>query len=225
MSYDLYIIWLDATFSNGIIRAMRYTEEANKIVVSAEASLRSIAEQALLDREYGDVAHIASLADILRGVSERAESGNGMTPLPTVNAPLRAKSTRNRNKHRLKSLMRPPRGYPRFERDGDRLVKVGWSKKARGEYEHRAPRAAVLAFADQVGSKTAKGEMFAIEELLPVRSDAGEQLPSYQVYLALAWLRQAGAIVKRGRDGYTRASDPLDGSVFDTLWGQIPERS
>ena len=59
---------------------MPYTDEANKVIVSAEAGLRSLAEKALADRSYGDLARIASLADALRELSQRA--------LVSVGAPL-----------------------------------------------------------------------------------------------------------------------------------------
>ena len=72
---------------------------------------------------------------------------------------------------------------------------------------------------------TAKGKIFVVDDLLPVHDAAGEELPSYQVYLALAWLRQAGIVEKKGRDGYVRVTDPLDGSVFDTMWEQVRERA
>jgi hypothetical protein len=205
-----------------MIAIMTYTEEAYKAVFEAEETLRSVAEVALAARAYAEVARVVALADGLRALVQREEA--------PAEEDMRPPAPPSRRTHRARPQpatprSRAPRGYPRFERDGDKLVKIGWSKKGRKEYEHRAPRAAVLAFADRVGVKTLKDETFAIEELLPVRGAAGEELPSYQVYLALAWLQQAGAIEKRGRDGYVRATEALDGSLFDTLWDQIPERS
>ncbi len=104
------------------------------------------------------------------------------------------------------------------------MVKVGWSKKANDEYEHRAPRTAALAFVEHLASRTSARQVFEIEPLLPVPDGRGGELPSYQVYLALAWLRHAGAVQKKGREGYLRVTNPLDGSAFDTMWNQIPER-
>ena len=39
---------------------------------------------------------------------------------------------------------------PRFERDGERIVKVSWSKRAKAEYEHRAPRDVVFSLLDAI---------------------------------------------------------------------------
>jgi len=168
-----------------------------------------------------------SLARLARGNSQPVSTNNHIaTPSsPRSSAPVR-KATRAPAKGKVGAKRGTAKhGYPRFERDDDKLVKVGWSKKAREEYEHRAPRPAVLAFAEHVGTATAKGKTFVIDDLLPVHDAAGDELPSYQVYLALGWLRNAGAVEKKGRDGYVRVADPLDGSVFDTLWDQIPERT
>lgn len=205
--------------------------EASAILADAEKALRDLIQRELRAQRYTQVAELAGMADALtrlsRGDLKQPPSSDHDAPIPpVVSTPIR-KVTRVKIQRKV-GVNRgdsSKRDYPRFERDDDKLVKVGWSKKAREEYEHRAPRSAVLAFAEHVGATTAKGKSFAIDELLPVHDAAGEELPSYQVYLSLAWLRQEGTVQKKGRDGYVRVVDPLDGSVFDTLWDQIPERS
>jgi len=203
---------------------------AKGVLADAEKSLRDLMQQELREQRYSELAELAGMADALsrlaRGTSQReSTSGHATAPLHSPSPTALRRTAANPSIRKvIPRASSTKRDYPRFERDDDKLVKVGWSKKAREEYEHRAPRAAVLVFAEHVGKTTAKGKTFAIEDLLPVHDAAGEELPSYQVYLALAWLRQAGAVVKKGRDGYVRVTDPLDGSAFDTLWDQIPER-
>ena len=114
--------------------------------------------------------------------------------------------------------------YPRFERDGGRLIKIGWSKKSREEYEHRASREVAQAFARALWNAMEPGKTFAMEEVLPVRDSAGDELPDYQSYLSLAWLRSEGAIEKLGRDGYVLRIQDMDTETFDTLWSHLPER-
>jgi len=202
--------------------------EAHGILADAEKSLRDLMQRELRAQRYTEVAELAGMADALarlaRGNSQSASiSNHTATPPSSPSSALVRKVTSASARGRVTAKRgTAKRDYPRFERDDDKLVKVGWSKKAREEYEHRAPRAAVLAFAEHVGSITAKGKTFVIDDLLPVYDAAGEELPSYQVYLALGWLRQAGAVEKKGRDGYVRVADPLDGSVFDTMWDQVP---
>lgn len=199
------------------------------MLADAEKSLRDLMQRELKAQRYGELAELAAIADALARLSRgglTGEATNALNTAPQARRLPAAPSTTARALAKGKSIARnkpAKRDYPRFERDGDKLIKVGWSKKSREEYEHRAPRAAVLAFAEHVGANTVKGKTFVIEELLPVHDAAGEELPGYQVYLALAWLRQVGVVEKKGRDGYLRVVDPLDGSLFDILWEQTRE--
>lgn len=208
---------------------MSSIREAHGVLADAENYLRDLMQRELRAQRYAEVAELAGMADVLarlaRGNSESAVANHSPTPRSARSAAPVRKTASQQSKRKISSKsVAAKRDYPRFERDGDKLVKVGWSKKARKEYEHRSPRSAALAFTEHVGAKTTKGKIFTIEDLLPLQDATGEELPSYQVYLALAWLRQAGAVEKKGRDGYVRVADPLDGSVFDLMWNQIPER-
>ncbi|MCA9305050.1 MAG: hypothetical protein KDA16_00830 [Phycisphaerales bacterium] len=117
------------------------------------------------------------------------------------------------------------RDYPRFERDDDKLVKVGWSKKHREEYEHRAPRDAVNAFVRHLGSAVSEGHLFIVENLMPVLGVNGDdEVPAYQVYLTLKWLQDVGAVEKKGRDGYVLRNGALSSSGIDEYWAALPAR-
>lgn len=197
---------------------MTAVQTAKGVLADAEKSLRELMQQELKAHRYSELAELAGLANSLAKLA--GDTGNGAAPKPAAKAsprPVARPATKNKAK--------PKNAYPRFERDGEKLIKIGWSKKAREEYEHRAPRLAVLAFAEHIGRVTFKGKKFLVEDLLPVCDAIGEEIPSYQVYLTLAWLRQIGVVEKNGRDGYVRIADPLDGSVFDTLWDELPLRS
>lgn len=201
---------------------MTAIQDARSVLADAEKSLRDIMQRELKAQRYSELAELAGMAD---GLAQLAKGRLKEPVRPRSVQPSMAKDQSVRpQKQPAKNKSTAKRAYPRFERDGDKLVKVGWSKKAREEYEHRAPRNAVLAVSQHLSEKTSFGGVFVVDNLIPVYDSAGQELPSYQVYLSLAWLRQAGAIEKRGRDGYVRVSDPLDGSLFDTLWDQIPER-
>jgi hypothetical protein len=114
--------------------------------------------------------------------------------------------------------------FPKFERDRDRLIKIGWSKKDKQVYEHRAPREAVSrVFADLMERSESSGQ-FRMEEVLPIKNADGADIPSYQVYLALAWLRDAGAIERRGNDGYVPRLSATKSASFNDLWEATPVR-
>jgi len=94
--------------------------------------------------------------------------------------------------------------YPKFCRDGDALVKIGWSKGQKSEYEHKAPLAVLTDVVAALSSAAARKNRFAMETIIPLKScrDGGE-IPSYQVYLCLAWLRSEDLVIQHGRQGYS----------------------
>jgi hypothetical protein len=114
--------------------------------------------------------------------------------------------------------------YPRFHRERDELVKIGWSKKQKAEYRHKAPKAVVLLVAQALQQKGAGGERFTFEELLPFRDrDTGADVPSYQAYLALAWLRHENLIVQHGRQGYSLAANINLMDALEERWKLLPK--
>jgi len=99
--------------------------------------------------------------------------------------------------------------YPRFMRRGDELVKIGWSKSDRTEYQHRAPRHAVDAVVTRINDLAAMGEAFPSEKISPLKdTQTGGVFPTYQIFVALGWLRKLGLVKQEGRkSGYTIRRD------------------
>jgi hypothetical protein len=207
---------------------MTYTQLAGEIVTKAERELRDLMKRAIDDHRYSEVAAIAALADAVAGllgpdgpstVSLSSFAGLASSAAAT---PQTSSSGNSRNGARLavasaaaatsappaargrktRQAAGKPAKYPRFRRDGDRLVKIGWSKKDRRTYEHRAPRDIVMAVVRQLASSTTPGKVFTIEPLLPFRDDHGQDIPAYQPYLVLKWLQHIDAVRKKGKDGY-----------------------
>lgn len=197
--------------------------DARRVLADAEGHLRQLIEDGLKEQRYSDVAEIAGLAQgvarLLQGhtatANAEAAAAQSSTPYPPQAAPVR------------KAAGKPAKAdYPRFERDGNKLVKVGWSKKNKSAYEHRAPKEAVIAFARHLSGSVPDGKLFVVEDLLPVPDVAnGGELPAYQVYLALAWLRSTGAVDKKGRDGYVLRRGALGDGALERLWAGLPARS
>ena len=115
--------------------------------------------------------------------------------------------------------------YPKFFRRGEELVKIGWSKKERAEYNHRAPRQAVDATAAAVQKVGAKLKVFNGGALFPLKNAAtAEDVPDYQGYLALAWLTHLGVVKQHGRrSGYSLAKDGQIGDSINSAWAALPE--
>ncbi len=83
-------------------------------------------------------------------------------------------------------------------------MKVGCSKRGRKEYEHKAPRRVVDALVDAIARRSANGRRFTVEDVFPLKDGRDHSVvPSYQAYVALAWLKTQGLVRQRGRSGYT----------------------
>lgn len=194
-------------------------QDAKGVLAAAEGSLRQLIEQAMREQRYPDVAAIAGLAEgLAKLIQGRASESAAMfgASEQSLNAaagkPAAGKSRKTE--------------YPHFVREGDKLVKIGWSKKNKSSYEHKAPRAAVNAFARHLAGNVVEGKVFVIEDLFPVPDISnGGDLPSYQVYVTLAWLRQEDVIQKKGRDGYILRRGGLGDGALDKLWAALPARS
>lgn len=189
---------------------MSIQEKAFAIIQSAETQLRKLLADSAGASSYDELAFLVRLCSELEGLSKHPpiidekhvdngtalkpaelKAAAGIAPVTTVGGPARRS--------------RPKPEYPWFYRDGDALVKVGWSKSNKSEYEHRSPSPAIEATIEAVqGATTSSEQLFAMEEVLPnVRLPDGTEPPSYQPYLVMAWLRSCGLISTHGRSGYT----------------------
>ena len=200
---------------------MSFEDSVREVIGHAESELHDLLQQALEAGDYRAVSRIAetadaiatALADIQR-VPPRAAPVTSATPTTVASASRPADGgTAAPNQTR--------RAYPRFERDGDKLIKVGWSKKDRREYEHRAPKEAVVTTVSRMAEQA--GSLFTMEDVLPVKIDDGSDAPTYQVYLALAWFRDLGLVQKKGKDGYT-INGSFDWDTVESFWQGLDAR-
>lgn len=198
------------------------------ILRNAEQSLVDVAQKALGQHDYPEAAFLMGLAEELRDIVGRLESPPEETSLPpdmegakishdlaqAVQSAVKPKQSRGS----------PKKGeFPKFLRDEDSLYKIGWSKGDRTTYEHKAPKYILLALIDKLKAVAAKKRRFTMEHILPLkRKDDPTELPSYQVYVCVAWLRQLGLITQYGRKGYS-ISHPskLEFSV-EKSWQKLP---
>lgn len=189
--------------------------------------------------DYEQVAQLAEWAQRLRQITEPATAKGTAEELSGINGRAGARPVINQSATPFVSgntASRPrktgalPRSktrkanYPKFFRDREELVKIGWSKKQRAEYRHKAPKAVVLLVAQALEQKGAGGERFTFEELLPFRDrDTGADVPSYQAYAVLAWLRKEELIVQHGRQGYSLAQNISVMGAVEERWKLLPK--
>ncbi len=116
--------------------------------------------------------------------------------------------------------------YPRFLRQGNDLVKIGWSPTEKAEYEHKCPRKVLPHLASAIAKVGANGKRFTMDGVLPLHDSAdGSRIPDYQAYLCLAWLREVGCVIQHGRQGYSlpTSKSPME-TLIETYWINLPAR-
>jgi hypothetical protein len=153
--------------------------------------------------------------------------GNGANRVSSSVRAATGRSTRRRKKNsgqrargKRKSVAA---AYPKFARLQNDLVKIGWSKKAKREYQHKAPRRVVDAIVDRLVEVGTDGQIFTTEQLLPLRDQDGDsEIPLYQVYACLAWLRSIGVVSQHGRRGYSTVRDRDASALIEALWSELP---
>lgn len=116
--------------------------------------------------------------------------------------------------------------YPHFVREKQDLVKVGWSPREKGPYEHRTPKAGVDAVAAAIAARGQSGYRFTMAEIVKTLSAAKAPLsiPSYQTYAVVSWLKWAGLILQHGRQGYTVVRPQTFTTSIETSWQTLPQR-
>lgn len=209
---------------------MPILDKAASCLGKCEASLRDLAGEALVAADYAAVRHLTELAEAIAGMRGPLHTADGTAEATPEKDPDSAGDTSSSSAMKVAGRNIATRGksrkrYPKFFRRGDKLVKVGWSKKGRKEYEHKAPRSVVEALIERLRANGKADRILRIDEL-PAILDAAtqEEVPSYQVYLALAWLRHSGAVEKRGRDGYIIRPARLTDAALDADWERLSSK-
>ena len=104
------------------------------------------------------------------------------------------------------------------------LVKIGWSKREKAEYQHKAPRDVLDAVVKVLRTAGRDADTIAIPEFLPMQGASGDELPPYQVYVCLAWLRKLGLIKQHGREGYSIGRPETLPEDVATAWAAVEQR-
>lgn len=220
-------------------------KEATAALRSAEQQLRSIIAKAAEGGDYDHLSRIAEWAKLLSVTlngqpvtePERIQleaipmppSGNGVLPRPATardrspaTVARKAKAGKRRKAGRSKTANAD---YPQFVREDESLVKIGWSKSKSKTYEHKAPRSVLRALVQALIRVGSGGERFTVDGLLPLKDTASSsEIPDYQTYLTLAWLRSVDLITQHGRQGYSLLPGKDLERESERFWGQLNTR-
>lgn len=197
--------------------ALRYKDKATTVLEKCERDLRTIAASALQEGAY-EIAR--TIADLAAAIAEH-RAGAGLDGGKNVAAPSpHPGNAQTEGKASTAQTRRTGANrYPRFVRRDNRIVKIGWSRTNKREYEHSAPWDAVVAFAAHIRTHTRPGRIFTVDDILPVPGyDTGDEMPDYQLYLSLAWLRAMGFVSKKGRRGYIAEHAALTDEALSRHW-------
>lgn len=197
-------------------------QAGQKILRKAEQSLQQLLAEAATTGDYEGVSVLSLWA---QGVATLLKHVEPDTPTPLRSIDVGRGPTAKPRSVRPKLQRKRGTGYPQFVRDEDFLVKIGWSKRDRSEYEHKAPRHAVQAVVSSLSRAGRDGKRFSMEAVLPLAHLDGSAIPDYQCYLILAWLRSIELVMQHGRVGYTI---PGNIDLFDAVedcWKRLARRT
>jgi hypothetical protein len=225
-------------------KGMDALQEATAVLRTAEQQLRSILVKAAESGDYDHLPRIAEWAKVLNAalggvtmietvpastqpvLSAVPDNGYPEQPLDDLGGtsapPARTVQSAGRGKKSRKTRAKKA-GYPKFVREGETLVKIAWSKSERKPYEHKAPKGVLRALIQALTRVGSGGARFTMEGLLPLK-DGGTDIPDYQTYLTLAWLRSAGLITQHGRQGYSLPPEVNTEREAERQWSQLAAR-
>jgi hypothetical protein len=199
---------------------MSSIEQARAIIASAESKLREVLAVAAREGDYDSLIQLTRWASILMDLAASSEpAGKGKEAGEAVNGamPVAASPRRQPVTRVLKAKGKASATYPHFVRRGDSLIKIGWSKKSKEEYQHKAPKEVLGALSQRLAESGRGGKLVSANDLTPIVGPDNSEIPDYQVYLCLAWLRDLGLITQEGRQGY---SIPEPGHLPERVIGE-----
>jgi hypothetical protein len=209
--------------------------QATEVIHGAEADLRNLL---LRSAQLGDYEAVRVLAEWANQLKQMVEQNGETDRQPHLldgqtSAPLEVNPSKTANRQYAttgkhggrKTRRKAARGeYPKFLRDGEELLKIGWSKRTWANYRHKAPKRVVHALAKALLAKGKSGARFVMEEVLPLRDpESTIDVPSYQAYLILAWLRKENLVVQHGREGYSLRPEVNLPDAIEERWNHLPK--
>lgn len=195
--------------------------KARQLLAEAEVGLQKLVADAASQGEYESVVRIADWAKALCELVS-AESPEWRPTANQIAATAPRSSDAQSDRGRRAAAKR--KGYPKFFRDASSLIKVAWSKSSNSEYEHKAPWIAAQQLLAAIKRHAQKSELISMDEILPLKDKDGTEVPSYQSYLCLAWLRAEGLVRQHGRQGYSTKRGTDISQEATRAWESLPVR-
>ena len=202
--------------------------KANKVLTDAERGIATLANDAVAQGDY-------QTATLLLQIAQKISESNKLF-LDSDESTVKTRELDTKPKNSSREVLVAPsshefddeptleKAYPRFVREGESIVKIGWSKADKAEYEHRSPTSVLQCLVKKIRLICRLEERFTTEQLMPLKDEDGEELPSYQSYLCLAWLVAIHVLEKHGRQGYTIRSAIEFEKAVTANWEKMTRR-
>jgi len=167
------------------------------ILTKCESDLQEVIVEAAKEGDYRSVDMAKTAAVNVSNVKARIKN-------PSSKPQAKGVSVVSHRKRKSSSRKGGKSRYPKFNVKNDTLIRIGWSKKQKREYTHKAPK---FVFEGTVKAMAALAQNgagpFTAEEIIEqVNHMESEMIPSYQVYVVIGFLRARKCIVQVGREGY-----------------------
>ena len=200
---------------------------AVRLLEDCEKGLQRLVSTAASEGDYGAVIKLTSWARVLGGLVEDAKAelapakqipgGSQASPQRTITGRTGSDSLPSKGSQKARLAGR----YPKFFRTSGELMKIGWSKRERAEYHHKAPHSVLMQLVSKLTVVGSGGTIFTADDVFPLGADEGSPVPNYQSYLCLAWLRHEGLVQAHGRQGYSVVNGESLNAAATTHWNEL----
>ena len=149
---------------------MTLKEKAVQALAACEKGLRDLLAEAA---QVGDYDVVVLLTECAREVGQITSQFHPAAQSTTAQDRTVSDAATSTSASRPTGMSRAPksarRSYPKFIRRENELIKIGWSKGEKREYEHRAPSRILEPLIGALAKAGTRGKRFSIDQLLPFR--------------------------------------------------------
>lgn len=193
------------------------TEKIIEILNKTESDLQDVIVEAAKKGDYRSV-------DIARATAVNIQNIRMQITNPARKAEIRPAKSGTRFEKKASTKKRKKSDYPKFKVKNETLIRIGWSRKQKREYTHKAPR---FVFEQTVKAMTALSQSgagpFLAENIIEqANSNDSEAIPSYQIYVVIGLLKQTNCIKQVGRDGYDIPTELVEKA--ENKWSELSNR-
>ena len=203
-------------------------EAARTLVRELEFKLRELIGQATTNGQYEEVSQLALLTNQVGSLLSSSANSSGATDGRSRNSGTPSGDKARQPRSARKRVSSRAADYPLFYRQGDSLVKVGWSRSTKSEYTHRVSKPGIDTLVKFLASRRSNQFPISVDTMVDaLKNDEQSRILGYQVYVAVAWLKEEGWLAANGRHGYTlrRAKGIPPETIVEQMWANLPTDS